>query len=428
MSTKSCQAKHNLDAWLSYFETLHPVGIDMGLERVSRVWDRLCQHYQIKRVAQRQVISVAGTNGKGSACQMLSLLLISQGYRVGLYTSPHIHHFNERVKINQQSVSNSLLEKAFKAIDNQRGDITLSYFEATTLAGLLVFAWQQVDFAILEVGLGGRLDAINLIDADAALITSIGLDHKAFLGTDLAQIAVEKAGIFRPHRPAVYADNNSYQSVIDYCKSKHIPLWSLHHDYHIENEKLFFQGQYYDLPDKIKQQGDHQIRNVCGVIVVLALLDLLPDNLSVLADFYLPGRLEKIAQHPDIIIDVAHNEAAANALADFINKEKKHYDNIYAVVGMLADKDHQMVMKPFNGLFKKIFLGSTYGDRGLTAQQLAKYLDGTLTPPVQSYHYLSDALKAAKQQATPKDLILAFGSFLVAESLQTKANFSQIQP
>lgn len=407
----------NLSDWLSYFETLHAVGIDMGLARVSKVWKQLCTTHDIDSIATKKVITVAGTNGKGSACQMLSLLLTAQGYRVGMYTSPHIHHFSERVKINELEVSDSLLIRAFEAIEVARGEITLSYFEATTLVGLLVFAWEAVDFAILEVGLGGRLDAINVIDADAALITSIGLDHEAFLGTDLAQIAVEKAGICRPNCPAVYAESTVFPPLRHYLEQHQIPLQSLGSDYHIDNNHVIHNGKHYTLPTAITYQGKHQIRNAAAVVVLLATLKLLPKDLSALNTFSLPGRLQKIADSPDIIIDVGHNEAAALALAEFLRKQRPHYDHIYGVLGMLADKDHTAVLRAFDGLFDKLFIGSTQGDRGLTDTQLAETANRLLSIPIYPCGELHQALQIAKQQANANDLILAFGSFLVVEAL-----------
>lgn len=417
MTEKKHIAKRDINAWLSYFETLHPVGIDMGLARVAAVWQTLCQTHVIDKIATQKVITVAGTNGKGSACQMLSLLLSAQGYRVGMYTSPHIHHFSERVKINGVEVVDDLLIQAFEAIETARGQTTLSYFEATTLVGLLVFAWQNVDFAVLEVGLGGRLDAINIIDADAALITSIGLDHEAFLGNDVAKIAVEKAGICRPHRPAVYAQTPLYDDVVSYCQQQSIPLFSLGRDYHIEVNHVVWQNQRYPLPNHVVAQGQHQVQNAAGVVVLLATLGLLPDDFSALNGFALPGRLQQIANHPNVIIDVGHNEAAAIALADFIRQQRPHYRRIYGVVGMLADKNHHAVLRIFDGLFDAVFIGSTDGERGFSAMALASIAENALTCPVTTSTTLPHALQAAKATAHADDLILAFGSFLVVEAL-----------
>lgn len=394
----------------------------MGLKRVSAVWHNVCQQFGIKRLAQQQVITVAGTNGKGSACKMLSLLLSAQGYSVGMYTSPHIHRFNERVKINDNEASDADLIRAFAAIDSARGDMTLSYFEATTLAGLLTFAWvnngQGVDFAVLEVGLGGRLDAINIIDADAALITSIGLDHEAFLGNDLAQIALEKAGICRPHKPAVYAETGIYDSVLDFTAAHDIPLLANGRDYHINNNTVDCGHHMLTVPDNIADSGKQQTSNCAGVLVLLAQLNALPDDyITPLSGFAVAGRLQQLDTQPDIIIDVAHNPAAAKMLADFIRRKKANYSQVFAVIGMLADKDHAGVLAIFDGLFDGIFCGSTWGERSFTASRLANIAAHTLSCSVYDSDTLKNALTQAKQQANEQTLIIAFGSFLVAESL-----------
>ncbi len=409
---------YTLNDWLSYFETLHPVGIDMGLQRVASVWQQLCRTHHINKIARQKVISVAGTNGKGSACQMLSLLLAGQGYQVGMYTSPHIHRFSERVRINGSEVDDSLLIQAFAAIEQARGDITLSYFEATTLAGLLVFAWQKVDFAVLEVGLGGRLDAVNIIDADAALITSIALDHEVFLGADVARIAVEKAGICRPNQPAVYAQTKVYQPLLDYCRAQHIPLLVNGRDYYLNNNAIILpDSTRLPLPSSIIALGEHQISNCAGVMVLLTQLALLPDNYqTLLQDFAVVGRLQTIATNPEIVIDVAHNEAAARALASYL-QHTPCQGKTYAVIGMLADKAHRQVLLAVAGLFDGVFCGSTWGERGFSDQALATIATTVLDCPVTACGQLTDALQQAKKQAAVSDRIIAFGSFLVVEAL-----------
>ncbi|PID33582.1 MAG: bifunctional folylpolyglutamate synthase/dihydrofolate synthase, partial [Thiotrichales bacterium] len=375
-----------------HFETLHPVGIDMGLSRVARVWQRLCNHYSINQLATKKVITVSGTNGKGSTCQMLFLLLQEKNNRIGVYTSPHIHHFSERVQINGLSVTDEQLIQAFTAIETLRREISLSYFEATTLVGLLIFAWEKVDYAILEVGLGGRLDAINIIDADATILTSVGLDHANFLGTDLSQIAVEKAGIFRTDKPAIYGEQTVYQSVINYNKT-------------------------YKLPKKLNDWGKHQLQNATSVVILLAQLNLLPnDYQSRLEQFSLAGRLQVIGHNPKIIVDVAHNTDAAIALADYI-RSQHHNGKIFAVIGMLKDKDHKAVLSVFDGLFDHIYFGGTLGERGFDSKELQtiyqqvsntdNHIDSS------SYPTLTEALNQAKTDASNTDVIYAFGSFLV---------------
>ncbi len=418
-------AKHSLSQWLEHFENLHPVGIDMGLTRVAQVWKKLCERYDIKQLASKKMITVAGTNGKGSACQMLTLLLSAQGYRVGTYTSPHIHHFRERVQMNAQSVDDELLEQAFSAIETTRGDISLSYFEATTLAGLLVFAWQAVDFAVLEVGLGGRLDAVNIIDADAVLITSIGLDHEAYLGNDLSCIALEKAGVCRPHKPCVYAEQGVYDSLRQFAKSQCIPLIINGEDYHIDGALIHWGARTWRIPEHIASQGAHQMANCAGVLVLLEALGYLPDGVAdvdtliqtELERFSLAGRLQRITRYPDVVVDVAHNEASAHALANYLRQQSANYERIYAVVGMLRDKDHSATLHAFDGLFSRVFCGRTDGERGLDDETLATVVREVLSCEVVACGSLVHALVQAKSQAKPNDLIMAFGSFLVVEAL-----------
>ncbi len=413
--------QRNVDEWLQYFETLHPVGIDMGLSRVATVWKRLCEHYSITRLATKKVITISGTNGKGSTCQMLSLLLQEKGNHIGVYTSPHIHHFSERVQINGLSVADEQLIQAFTAIETLREEISLSYFEATTLVGLLIFAWEKVDYAILEVGLGGRLDAINIIDANAAILTSVGLDHANFLGTDLSQIAVEKAGIFRTEKPAIYGEPIAYQSVINYAKDNHIPLLINGKDFQRNDLIIHFQNKTYELPKKLNDWGKHQLQNATSVVVLLAQLNLLPNDYQQrLENFSLAGRLQVISHQPKIIVDVAHNTDAAIALADYI-RSQNHFGKIFAVIGMLKDKDHDAVLSVFDGLFDHIYFGTTQGERGFDSKELQKIYQqishtDSLTES-SNYSTLTDALNQAKNDASDSDIIYAFGSFLVVEEL-----------
>ncbi len=421
----------SLANWLNHFETLHPVGIDMGLTRVANVWRTLCEQHGIAQLASKKVITVAGTNGKGSACEMLTRLLCAQGYRVGTYTSPHIHHFRERVHINQTAVADNTLARAFSAVERARGEISLSYFEATTLVGLLTFAWAGVDIAVLEVGLGGRLDAINIIDADAVLITSIGLDHAEFLGRDLSKIAVEKAGVCRRGAPCVYAQTGIYQNVIDFAQQQGIPLLANGRDYQLDGQTLQYQQQCWQVPDAIASLGAQQISNCAGVLLLLAQLDLLPsDYTSPLLNFSLSGRMQVIAKHPTVIVDVAHNEDAARALAEYLrNKQLSNTSpiSLYAVIGMLADKDHRAVLAAFEGLFDSIFCGSTAGERGFSDHALAEITRTQLSAPVHACGSLSQALARATACAAtqPDSMVIAFGSFLVASALLTNNKISK---
>lgn len=414
---KHYQSPKTLDQWLSYYEQLHPVGIDMGLVRVGEVWQALCQRDSIQRIATHQVITVAGTNGKGSTCQMLSLLLQDNHNKVGMYTSPHIHRFNERIQINQQAIDDAQIIDAFETIEAVRGDITLSYFEATTLAGLLIFARQHIDYAVLEVGLGGRLDAINILDADAAIITAIGLDHEDYLGHDVSQIAVEKMGVCRPQHPAVYGDRDCYQTVENYANNHSIALTVRGKDYHMQGNKVVFAGRQYALPDSLAKWGRHQFDNAAAVVVLLAIMGLLPNDYQArLREFALPGRLQVIANSPTVIVDVAHNPNAAQSLAMHI-RSQSHQGKLYAVIGMLKDKDHRSLLSTFTNCFDHVFFGTTSGQRGFSGEQLLGKWQTISSIPASSFENLPSALLAAKAVAKPNDTIYAFGSFLVVEAL-----------
>ena len=393
----------------------------MGLSRVAKVWALLCAEFAIDKLASKKVFSISGTNGKGSTCQMLSLLLVADNTKVGVYTSPHIHQFSERVQINHLPADEGLLVKAFEAIERARGKISLSYFEATTLVSLLIFAWEKVDYAILEVGLGGRLDAINIIDADAAILTSVGLDHQDFLGDDLENIALEKAGIFRANKPAVYAHTHIYDKVLDSSKSQKVSLIVNGKDYQQKDNRVYFKSSIYEIPNNLFDLGQHQLQNASAVIVLLAYLDLLPaDYHSRLQKFSLRGRLQLLQSSPDIIVDVAHNEAAARALADYIRKQPRK-GKYYALIGMLKDKDHAAVLSVFTDVFDIVFFASTQGDRGYSSEDLQLLWKKMSAIPSVACLDFQQALKIIKKQSNFDDTIYAFGSFLVATAL-TKNN------
>ncbi len=413
----------SVEDWLTYFENLHPVGIDMGLSRVSAVWEALRARNGIEKIATELVITVSGTNGKGSTCQMLSLFLCAEDTKVGVYTSPHIHHFNERVQIDGHVVGDELIIRAFEEIEDARGDTSLSYFEATTLVGLLIFAWERVDYAILEVGLGGRLDAINVVDADAVIVTSVGVDHEAFLGNDVASIAVEKAGVMRAGKPAVFAQPRVYQSVLDYAREHEVPLLSQGIDYQRDGTEIDFHGLCFHLPDSLLQWGEHQLQNAAAVVVLLSTLQLLPkDYRKRLENFSLSGRLQVIAENPRVIVDVAHNEDAALALASYI-RQHKDGGKTFAIIGMLCDKDHEKVLSLFDGIFDEVYFASTQGERGYTGHALQRIWERCCSAPSKVFDEFDDCLRDIRRISQNTDVVYAFGSFLVAEAL-TKDDIS----
>ena len=327
---------------------LHAQEIDLGLERVSAVAERL----QVERPAPF-VITVAGTNGKGSSVAMLGAILRCEGYRVGCYTSPHIRRFNERIVIDSEPVAERQIVHAFADIEAARGQIKLTYFEFATLAALLIFKQSQVDVAVLEVGLGGRLDAVNLVDADAALITAIDVDHVAWLGDDRAKIAIEKAGITRPFKPAVCSDPHPPQSLMAYARAHQVPLSCLGQDFHYRQTDQawsIYEASEFNEQSASKSwplpnlKGAFQLQNAAGVIRLLQQIhERLPvGDLAIVNGLQCvehAGRLQgfKVGSQ-DWLVDVAHNPQSAMALADFLTTQHP-VPKFDAVFSVLNDKD-----------------------------------------------------------------------------------------
>ena len=412
----------NLQSWLDWQETLHPEEIELGLDRIRQVWHSLYQS-EFKPV----VISVAGTNGKGSCCAMLESIYLAAGYRTGCYTSPHFIRYTERIRIHGEEVSEDDLCEVFEAIDQARGDISLTYFEFGTLAALLLFARSSLEVVILEVGLGGRLDAVNIIDADVSLLSSVGLDHQAWLGEDRETIGREKAGIFRPGKTAICAESDPPASVLQYAREMGVNCLVQGKDFYVQTQDHGWSwhgpgGQSrYSLPVP-SLRGAQQVSNASAVLMVVQTLEeCLPVNMSHirhgLTAVMLPGRFQVIAGDVPIILDVAHNPAAANVLRDnlqaYNNKAKTH-----AVCGMLADKDITSVMETLSGVIDDWYLVPIKAARGAGYEQLTE----ALSLEDRLVHKVADvpqALDLARQQARAGEQILVFGSFyVVADALK----------
>jgi dihydrofolate synthase/folylpolyglutamate synthase len=410
-----------LDQWLSWQESLHPSAIDLGLERPGQVLDALGLRHP-----DHAVITVAGTNGKGSSVAMLESILRAAGYRVGCYTSPHLLRYNERVRIDGKPVSDEALCDAFERIDQAREDISLTYFEFGTLAAMDIFAHAGLDVAVLEVGMGGRLDAVNLQDADVALITAIDVDHAAWLGNDREAIGREKAGIFRPQRPAVCSDPQPPASLLAYAAELGTALYRLGEAfaYSPGEEGWRWQGANarYDALPLPALLGDFQLQNAAGVVMVLALLDeRLPVTATQirqgLSSVFLPGRFQLLPGLPSTIVDVAHNPQSAGVLAANL-KAQAVTERTHAVVGVLADKDLAGVIRPMLDcvdLWYPATLAVPRGSDSSTLRQAITALGGKVE---EDYATVSEALAAARGRAQPGDRIVVFGSFYtVAEVL-----------
>ena len=341
----------SLTDWLARLEQLHPSTIELGLERVRRVKDAL------GLAPAFPLIMVGGTNGKGSTCAYLEAILGAAGYRTGLYTSPHLLRYNERVRIAGREASDAELVAAFERVDAARGDTSLTYFEFGTLGAMVQFIAAGVDVAILEVGLGGRLDAVNVFDADVAVVTSVDLDHMDYLGDTREKIGFEKAGIYRGRRPAICADPAPPDSLLEHARRIGADLRCVGRDFFAlrEGDRWTYRGPalvWQDLPLPA-MAGAYQLRNAAGALAALeAVRGRLPVSEAAIRQglraAQVPGRFQRIARAPEVILDVAHNPEAARALAATL-REQPVTGRTLAVVGMLADKDAAAVFAALRG-------------------------------------------------------------------------------
>jgi len=419
-----------LPDWLAHCERLHPVTIDMGLDRVQAVARRM------GLALDCPVITVAGTNGKGSTCAMLEAVYGESGYRTGVYTSPHLVHFEERCRIGGQAVPTAELLPAFAEVEVARqgqggeAEISLSYFEFTTLAILRTLSRGGLDVAILEVGLGGRLDAVNIIDADCAVITSIALDHMALLGNTREAIGYEKAGIMRTGRPVVVSDPVPPQSVLDRALEVGAHLWRLGQDFHFAGDQQQWGwamhpshgGRRYSGLAYPALRGANQLVNASGVLAALeALRPRLPVTAQSvrngLALVELPGRFQIVPGTPTLVLDVAHNPHSVAALTENLDA-MGFYPTTHAVFGAMADKDLSAMLERIAPLIDRWHLTDLPLERAMKAEALAQVLQAhAATAPggksrVAGCHANPmNALQAAVAEADPADRIVVFGSF-----------------
>ena len=394
----------SLADWLRFIEQQHPQTIAMGLERVSQVLGRM------KIQLQGPVITVGGTNGKGSTCAMLESILRAAGYRTGLYTSPHLLRYNERVRVAGTEAADAALCAAFEAVEAAREEVLLTYFEFGTLAALWHFQLQQVDAAVLEVGLGGRLDAVNALDPDCAVLTSVGIDHVDFLGADRESIGREKAGIFRPNRPAVIAEPDAPKSVLGAVGNK--LLIGKDFGFNAEPGQWTYWGPRGKRPGLAHPalRGGIQLRNAAAALCALDALELpiAAQHLRRgLAEVTLPARFQVLPGRPQVILDVAHNVEAARTLAENLATSGFAPETI-AVCGMLRDKDIAGVLRALAPRITRWHLASLEGPRAASAEDLAHHLEG----PVFKHESPRAALAAALERAGEDDKIVVFGSFL----------------
>jgi dihydrofolate synthase / folylpolyglutamate synthase len=415
----------SLNDWLSWQESLHPQPIDLGLERVQRVFANLLPNYKTQKPL---TITVAGTNGKGSTVAYLQEFYFASGHKVGAYTSPHILRYNERIKINGKSVSDELICAAFEQIDKARGDTSLSYFEFSTLAALLIFLQEKVEIQILEVGLGGRLDAVNIVDTDLAIVTSIGIDHAEYLGNTREKIGREKAGIFRPCKPAIVSDLRPPKSLLEYAYQQNALLLRLGETFFYEKhgESWTWQGlsqTISDLPNP-GLKGNHQYRNASAAIFATqCLAEQLPvSETSIkmgLKNIRLAGRFQLIAGTCPVLVDVGHNPQAVQTLVDYLEDNFANR-RIFAIFSMMKDKDIASVLELMKPIVHEWFFAPLpKNQRAITADAMQTFfMQSQLTATNTHFENFTQAFAAAKNQANHDDLILVFGSFfLVSECL-----------
>ncbi len=405
-----------LAEWLAYLGTLHPKAIAMGLDRVNAVYDRL-------DVAPTcPVFTIAGTNGKGSTCALLESMLRAGGYRVGLYTSPHLLRYNERVRIDASEASDDSLLESFAAVERARMETPLTYFEFGTLAALWLFARAGVDVLVLEVGLGGRLDAVNVIDADVAVVTTVAIDHVDYLGPTREDIGREKAGIFRGGAFAICGDRHPPSSLLAHATAIDARLLRIGIDY----DFTAHDGQWsYRGPGGARHglpipalRGSYQLANAA---TALAALDVMRDSLAVsmgavregLVCVELPGRLQVLPGRPVTVLDVAHNPQAAAALADSLASMGFH-PQTWAVFGIMSDKDIDNVIATLLPRVDRWHVADLPPPRGAKATELRSRLEraGVAVSAIRTFADPASAYDAAREAASEADRIIVFGSFL----------------
>ena len=409
-------AMDTLQDWLAHCERLHPHTIEMGLDRVRAVAGRMELRFTCP------VIMVAGTNGKGSTCAMLEAIASQAGWATGVYSSPHLVHFEERCRLRGESAQAQQLMAHFARVEAARREVSLTYFEFTSLAIMSLMAASNLDVAILEVGLGGRLDAVNSIDADCAVITSIDLDHMEYLGPDRESIGFEKAGILRGGRPAIVSDPVPPQSVLAHAQDIGADLWLLGRDFNFSGDKLQWawagRGRRYAGLAYPALRGANQLINAAGALAALeSLRGRLPVTAQAvrngLALVELPGRFQIVPGQPVLVLDVAHNPHAVAALAANLDA-MGFYPATHAVFGAMADKDLDAMLRRMGPLVDRWYFTDLPTPRAETAAALmARWRAGQTRQDVAASTHANpvQALASAVSAADPADRILVFGSF-----------------
>ena len=409
----------SLDQWLTYLEQVHPNNIELGLERVAEVFCNL----QLD-ISQQTVISVAGTNGKGTTCAFIEQALLTSKHSVAVFSSPHILDYRERLRVEGAMLTEKAHCQAFLKVDKARGDTLLTYFEFGTLAALQLMADSKADYLLLEVGLGGRLDAVNIVDATIAVITSIDLDHQDWLGNTKELIAIEKAGIFRANIPAVIGEPYPPTTLVDAALSYQVKALWQGSDYHYQIDAQGFHWQ------GINRCYDHlpvpniPVQNASTALQVIEILGLQLDNrqmVHVINQTRLPGRRQVIQNKPLVILDVAHNPQATSLLAFDINN--MNYKRVIAVVGMLADKDIEATLAPMLSVVSIWYCATLDVPRGAQSSSLVSAVFSS-KQKVLEYDSVDVAYKCALEKAEKNDLVIVFGSFFTVTKVLKMASLT----
>jgi dihydrofolate synthase/folylpolyglutamate synthase len=403
----------DLDSWLRWQESLHPREIELGLERLRPV------HARLRGMPPDcRVITVAGTNGKGSCVAVAEAVAIASGLRVGAYTSPHLFRYNERVRLDGQPVDDLRLMQAFESVDQARRGVPLTYFEFGTLAALQIFFEDRLDLVILEVGLGGRLDAVNIVDADVAVITSVGLDHQAWLGMDRESIGAEKAGIVRSGRPLVLGDPDPPGSVLRIAEERGASLDALGQSWFpdLEDEGWWLRaGESRFGPLPYGPLRGALVRNAGCALRALDWLDRCPEVDTVgraIGNLQLPGRLQRFPGSVEWIVDLAHNTQGAELLAEMLESDECP-GKTRAVFGMLADKDIGGVAAVMAPVVDEWLITGVGGSRGASADEVAAQVAGAGAASIEICRDVQDACARAGQRSSKGDRVVVFGSFFV---------------
>tara|TARA_B100001179_G_C18601858_1_gene410879 strand:- start:3157 stop:4428 length:1272 start_codon:yes stop_codon:yes gene_type:complete len=404
--------KRFLEHWLSYIETLNPEEIELGLDRIRPVYEKL-----INSPLAEKIILVGGTNGKGSTVEYLSELLRDKNKRVGTYTSPHLFSFNERIRINGKECSDSSILNSFMTVERARESIPLTYFEFSTLAAIQIFSESELDVVILEVGLGGRLDAVNVVEPDISILTNVELDHQDWLGNNREVIGKEKADIFREGKPAVLAQKNLPKSVFQEAIRKEAVLYTLNTDFGYEIDEIadnwsyFFSKDDKNLTISKINLTNLSVESASAALTTFILLgeEFNEDLKKVIEKTNLKGRCELIKNK--FLLDVSHNPAAVQNLKHFIRRNFKTRNRIVAVFGAMSDKDVLGMVEPIKKIVSRWYVTSPEIGRAMKTSKLTSLLRESTDSEIIEVDRVKDAVHRAFKDSSEETLILVLGSF-----------------